>query len=88
VTLEEREAAALEELEWELSAPHTQEAIAERLGMSQPGILFVERRALKKLRKLASGHGWEDGLRDPPRNHTGLNDRFADDGMSPRRGIG
>ncbi len=46
------EAAALEELEWELTAPHTQEEIAERLGISQQRVDKLEKRALRKLRDL------------------------------------
>lgn len=78
------EAAALEELVWELSAPHTQEAIADRLGMSQQGIAVVEKRALVKLRRLMSGSAWEDGLKEPPKNHT--NAEFGcSDGRTPNR---
>lgn len=46
------EQAALEELEWELSGPHTQEEIASRLGVSQKTVCVTEQRALRKLRAM------------------------------------
>lgn len=61
------EAAALDELVWELSAPHTLEAIAERLGRDRYYVMRVEARALKKLRRLLEEQGledWRGGLRD------------------------
>lgn len=48
------EAAALEEIVWELTAPHTQEEIADRLGISQQRVDRLEKRALSKLRALIS----------------------------------
>jgi DNA-directed RNA polymerase sigma subunit (sigma70/sigma32) len=56
------EEAALEELIWELTAPHTQEEIAARLGMRRELVSDIEQRALRKLRKLLKqrGLGFED----------------------------
>ncbi len=48
------EEAALNDLVWELSAPHTLEAIAERLGKSRRTVRRIEARALAKLRSLMS----------------------------------
>ncbi len=57
------EEAALEELIWEMTKPHTQDEIAERLGVSQPTIHRIEQGALEKLRALVSDD-WESGLRE------------------------
>jgi DNA-directed RNA polymerase sigma subunit (sigma70/sigma32) len=46
------EESALEELVWELTAPHTQEEISNRLGISQQRVDKLEKRALSKLRAL------------------------------------
>lgn len=59
------EAAALEELEWELSAPHTQEEIAARLRLSRGRIAQIEAAALEKLRAFADPD-WLSGVREPP----------------------
>ncbi len=52
--LTKKEQAALEELVWELSAPHTLEEIAERLGCSIENVWKIEKRALGKLRAMTS----------------------------------
>ena len=51
LSLEEREAAALAELEWELSGPHTSAEIAERLGVSAQTVRNWTERALAKMRR-------------------------------------
>jgi hypothetical protein len=53
------EEAALEELVWEMTAPHTQEEIAARLGIASRTVRRIEVRALAKLRDLV-GEDWED----------------------------
>jgi len=58
------EAAALAELEWELSAPHTLEEIAEHLGISRFAAARIEKRALAKMRA-AMPDGWEGRVREP-----------------------
>lgn len=65
--LTKNEKAALEELIWEMTKPHTQEEIAKRLGVSQKTVHKIESRALKKLRELTS-EDWQDGLRDAESN--------------------
>ena len=49
-----REEAALAELEWLLSGPHTLEAIATRLGLSRERVRILERQAMAKLRRAAA----------------------------------
>ncbi len=83
------EEAALEELIWEMTAPHTQEEIAARLGLTARTVRRIEAKTLKKLRGLAEGRGWEEGLKDPPKQHKGLGLEHAralgSDGMVPHR---
>lgn len=65
MTLTPNEAMALDELEWELAAPHTLEEIATHLGCSLRHVSRIEARALKKLRDRAPDE-WRAGLREPP----------------------
>lgn len=60
------EKAAMEELMWELSAPHSLQAIADRLGMSEKLVHQIEKRALKKLRVML-GEEWSGPLRSDDR---------------------
>ncbi len=78
------EEAALEELVWELTAPHTPQEIASRLGITDRSVLRIEERALAKLRRLAVSD-WEDGLKDPPTQHRRCDEPYASDGRSPNR---
>lgn len=55
--LEERERLALEELEWELSGPHTTVEIAARLGVSAQTIRHWTERALQKMGRIAEHRG-------------------------------
>lgn len=56
--LTDAERAALDELVFELSGPHTPATIAARLGLSSSYVRELERRALAKLRRaaIAAGH--------------------------------
>lgn len=95
MSLAPNEALALAELEWELSAPHTLEAIAEHLGVTQRTVEKTQARALRKLRILLDeqnlGDWQEGGLREPPL----LSQRRANDhggelpstGLTPRRPV-
>jgi DNA-directed RNA polymerase sigma subunit (sigma70/sigma32) len=58
VRLTPNEEAALAELEWELSAPHTLDEIAERLGKSRRTVQRIEQRALAKMRDGAQKGEW------------------------------
>lgn len=59
------ERAALAELEFELSAPHTLEEIATHLGVSVRHVTRIESRALDKMRSLIESGDWEEGLQEP-----------------------
>ncbi len=65
------EDAALEELVWEMTAPHTPQEIAARLGITDRSVRRIEERALAKLAVMAAGGGWEEGLREPPHGPSG-----------------
>ncbi len=83
------EEAALEELEWELSAPHSLEAIAERLGFSHASVAMrIEERALAKMAAVLRAEGkvdWEGGLQEPVTLQTRLYECGPTDGRtSPR----
>ncbi len=60
----EEEELALEELVWEMTAPHTLEDIAEWLNVSRRTVKRIEDRAMAKLRGLVSTD-WESGLSEP-----------------------
>ncbi len=77
--LTENERAALDELVFELSAPHTLESIADHLGMSRFAVARVEQRALRKLRALA-GEDWGGGLTEPARLGRRLGETIAASG--------
>lgn len=62
--LTEDEAAALAELEWELSAPHSLQEIAEHIGCNHVTVWRIEKRALRKLQALTS-EDWKGPMRDP-----------------------
>ncbi len=81
----EQEHAALEELVWELTAPHTEEEIAGRLGIEARSVRRIQVRALKNLRHFARRGGWESGLSDPRVNHRGIDEHYPNNGMTPRR---
>ncbi len=53
------EEAALDDIVWELTGPHSTEAIAKRLGCSRKHVWEVEVRAMKKLRALIDPD-WRD----------------------------
>lgn len=83
MNLTPNEAAALAELEWELSAPHTLEEIAQHLGCSLRHVSRIERRALEKLRANAS-----DEFRGSTREPAALGRRvgeFPSNGMTRKR---
>ncbi len=78
------EEAALAELVWELSAPHTLEEIAEHLGMSRRTVSRIEAQAFKKLRGLlAEGPDWQEGLKEPPTLHRSSREEITV-GQTPR----
>ena len=80
--LTEKESAALEELVWELTAPHTLDDIAERLGVSRRTVSRIEAGALEKLREFAN-EGWSGGLRDPAIGlHRACDEVTPTDGMT------
>ena len=76
------EAAALAELEWELSAPHTLAAIAQHLGCSLRHVSRIEARALEKMRALAP-ESFQGGLSEPRATHRAI-DGTPSDGMKRR----
>lgn len=80
-TLTADEAAALEELLFELSAPHTQEEIAERLGLERYEVARIERRALAKMRELIAD-GWKGPLREPPSLGLRMGEPIASNGAA------
>ncbi len=80
-TLTPNEAAALEEIVWELTAPHTLEEIAERLGTTHWTVLRIEQRALETMRSFVDDD-WQDGLREQPRLHTRLFECGPSDGRT------
>jgi hypothetical protein len=57
--------AALAEIEWEISSPHTSEEISMRLGLDLRSVKRIEARALEKLRQHTSSR-WRGSLREPP----------------------
>ena len=87
------EEAALEELvealEWHYDAPHTLEAIAERLGMSHQLVHQIEVRALKKLKRLLVRKGITDCAREPMQlqssGHPGAEVPVPGNGQTPKR---
>lgn len=84
--LEPNEQAALADLEFELSAPHTLAEIAAHLGYTQRAVEMIEARALKKLRRwLKSTPEWAGGLRDAPALSRRTNAVFGTDGSAERR---
>jgi RNA polymerase sigma factor (sigma-70 family) len=72
LTKKQREAAALKEIEFELTKPHTQEEIAAFLGVSQKTVSVIEARALKKLKELADADWGDDISRMPEDSHAGI----------------
>jgi hypothetical protein len=66
VSLSPAEEAALAELEFNLSAPHTLQAIAKQLGMPFQQVAAIEKRALKKLREIINPD-WQGPLTDDDR---------------------
>ena len=62
LSLEEREAAALAEREWELSGPHTAAEIAARLGVSAQTIRNWMDRALQKMARVAKNRGLDSAI--------------------------
>lgn len=73
------EEAALGELLFEVSAPHTLEEIAEHMGLSRFAVARIEDRALDKLRA-AMTEGWEPALREPSPLHRGVDRVCPGDG--------
>ncbi len=83
------EEAALAELEWELSSPHTLEEIAAHLGIRQRNVEKTEARALRKLRGLLEAKGIDrqgSFLREPTALGRRIGDAYPSNGMSPKRG--
>lgn len=79
------EEAALAELVFELSAPHTLEEIAEHLGISLRHVSRIEARALAKLRGLLEAHeDWGDGLSEPPTLARRCGEIFPSNGSTPK----
>lgn len=67
-SLTPNEQAALEELVWEMSKPHTLEDIATRLGVPLVTVFDIEKRALRKMRKRLIREGkseWQGPLVEP-----------------------
>ncbi len=83
------EEAALEELEWELSAPHSLEEIAARLGLSHASaVMRIEEQALAKMAAILRSEGkgeWEEGLQEPVTLHTRLYECGPTDGRTSAR---
>lgn len=78
------EAAALRELEFNLSAPHSAEEIAAHLGCSVRHVNRIETRALAKLRKRAAKN-WSPGdLHDPSLLTRRTFEVFPSNGMTPK----
>ncbi len=77
MTLEEEMAMA--DLIFELSAPHTQEEIAEHLGMPRETVRDIESRALAKLLSFVPP-GWDASLREPSPLHVGVDRICPGDG--------
>jgi hypothetical protein len=74
------EAAALADLVFALTAPHTLEEIADHLGLSRFAVARIERRALGKIRAGMS-EGWEDSaLGEPSKLHLGVDRVCPGDG--------
>ncbi len=61
------EEAALDELVWELTAPHSAEEIANRLGVDRTTVWRIEAGALEKMRKRLQDEGkdWSGPLHEP-----------------------
>lgn len=77
------EAAALEEIVFELTAPHTLEEIAHRIGYTVRGVQFIEQRALAKLRSLIAEE-WAGSLDEPPSLSTRMWNVYPSDGMASK----
>lgn len=76
------EAAAIADLEWELTAPHTLEEIADHLGCNEKTVRRIEDRALDKLRSLLPD-GWEEAaLQEPSPLHRGVGRVCPSDGRA------
>lgn len=67
------EEAALEELVWELTAPHSAEEIADRLGIDRSTVWRIESSALEKMRNRlqAEGKDWSGPLQEPRESTAG-----------------
>ncbi len=67
------EEAALAELVWELSAPHSAEAIAEHIGCDRTTVWRIELAALNKMRERlqAEGKDWSGPLKEPRESTAG-----------------
>lgn len=73
------EDAALEELIWEMSGPHSNEEIADRLKCSRQTVWRIEQEALAKMLRVLKREGkesWRGALREP---------RPTPEGRQPRR---
>lgn len=71
----------MDELIWELSAPHSLDAIAEHLGVSRRTVARVEQRALAKMKHCVS-EDWQSGLKDPNPLQTKLHELGPTDGRT------
>ena len=80
------EEAALEELIWELTAPHTVEEIGKRLGCRHQLVSQIQKRALKKLRALLEENGiTEPDADEPAVLHLGSGDEPLSNGMTRKK---
>lgn len=74
------EQAALAELEWELSAPHTLEEIAAHTGLTLRSVARIEARALDKMRAMTTEA--DASIREPSPLHRGVGRVALGDGRA------
>lgn len=80
------EERALADLVFEFTKPHTQEEIAEYLGLSRSAVVRIEERALGKLRGLTRA-SWQGTTQEPTNLHRRCGDVFYGDGAAPKREV-
>jgi DNA-binding XRE family transcriptional regulator len=79
--LTKNEKAALREILFEMTKPHTQEEIADHLGVSRRTVNRIEEGAMAKLRTLAV-EDWKDGLEEPTALQTKMYEIGPSDGRT------